>query len=306
MKVLFLGSPKFSVEILKRVLNSNHEVVAVVTQPDRPSGRGHKLLPTDVKAFAKENNIKVFDFEKVCEHIEEIKKVEFDISVTASFGQILRDNFLSLAPCINVHPSLLPKYRGATPIQSALLAGDNATGVTIMNVVRAVDAGAIYAQQKVKIEEDDNYTSLEKRLVEIGGDLLIDVLDKFEKGEISSVNQDEEKATFCKKVQKEDCFLDLNSTATELVNKSRALNEYGVYLMIDGQRLKVQNLKDVSSEFCGKNFEPCNVIEGKKRFVLSCKNGAIEVLSCQSKSGKMVSGKDFLNGFNIEGKKINI
>ncbi len=305
MKVLFLGSPRFSVEILKKLCASHHEVVAVVTQPDRPSGRGHKLTPTDVKTFANENNIKVFDYEKVCEHVEDIKKVQFDIAVTASFGQILRENFLALAPCINVHPSLLPKYRGATPIQSALLADDNETGVTIMNVVRAVDAGAIYMQKKVQIDDEDNYLTLENRLAGLGGDMLIEVLNQIESGSIKAVEQDENQATFCKKIVKEDCFLDLNLSATELVNKSRALCEYGVYILIDGQRLKVQKLRDVSVEFAGQNLTIGQVLESKKRFILACNGGAVEISSCQSKSGKFVSGKDFLNGFSIEGKKIN-
>lgn len=302
MKVIFLGSPSFSVEVLKTLRESGHEVVAVITQPDRPSGRGHKLTATEVKAYAFENNIKVFDFEKVCDHIEEIKKVDFDISVTASFGQILRDNFLSIAPCINVHPSLLPKYRGATPIQSALLSGDKETGVTIMKVVREVDAGDIYKQTKVAIDESDDYSSLEKKLAKIGGEMLVEVLDEIEKGTAKAKMQDSEKATFCKKIQKEDCFLDLNLSAEELVNKSRALSEYGVYILIDGQRLKVQKIKDVSNEF--KSY-PCEIIDGKKRFILGCKNGAIEICSCLGKSGKYISGKDFLNGFSLIGKKIN-
>lgn len=301
MKVLFLGSPAFSVEILKEIMASKHQIVGVVTQPDRPSGRGHKLTPTAVKTFAQEKGIKVFDFEKVCNHIEEIKKIEFDISVTASFGQILRDNFLELAPCINVHPSLLPKYRGATPIQSAILNGDKETGVTIMKVVRAVDAGDILAQEKIEIADDEDFSSLEKRLTKLGGEMIVKVLDNY--SGIKAKTQDEEKATFCKKISKEDLLLDLNESAKNLVNKVRALAVNGTYILINGEKFKINKLKDVSDEFVSEKSG--EVLGGKKRFVLTCNLGAVEVQSIQSKSGRFVSGRDFLNGFCLESKKIN-
>lgn len=301
MKVLFLGSPAFSVEILKEIMASKHQIVGVVTQPDRPSGRGHKLTPTAVKTFAQEKGIKVFDFEKVCNHIDEIKKIEFDISVTASFGQILRDNFLELAPCINVHPSLLPKYRGATPIQSAILNGDKETGVTIMKVVRAVDAGDILAQEKIEIADDEDFSSLEKRLTKLGGEMIVKVLDNY--FGIKAKTQDEEKATFCKKITKDDLLLDLNESAKKLVNKVRALAANGTYILINGEKFKINKLKDVSDEFASEKIG--EVLGGKKRFVLTCNLGAVEVLSIQSKSGRFVSGRDFLNGFCMESKKIN-
>ncbi len=303
MKILFLGSPRFSVEILKKLASSKHQVVAVVTQPDRPSGRGHKLCPTEVKKYAIENGIKVFDFEKVCDHIEEIKKIDFDISVTASFGQILRENFLSLSPCINVHPSLLPKYRGATPIQSAILSGDKKTGVSIMKVVREVDAGDVYLQEELAIDDEDDYLSLEAKLASLGGDMLVRVLDKFEKCEEKAWVQKENEATFCKKITKEDCFLDMNLTAKELESKCRALKEYGTYIFIDGERLKIAKLKDVSEEFSFVQIG--KPLSGSKRFIIGCKGGAVEVISCLGKSGKYISGRDFLNGCKLEGKKIN-
>lgn len=295
MKVLFLGSPRFSVEILKHLLSSKHEVVAVVTQPDRPSGRGHKMTPTLVKTFALHSGVQVFDFEKVCEHIEEIKKVDFDIAVTASFGQILRENFLQLAPCINVHPSLLPKYRGATPIQTALLNGDNETGVSIMKVVRAVDAGDVYAQKKLDINDDDNYTSLEQKLAKLGGEMLIEVLEKLEQENIKAWQQNENEATFCQKITKEDCVLDLSLTAKEIVQRSKAFSEIGLTLLIDDQRIKVGKVQDVSDKHGQLNQG--QMLESKKDFVLGCKGGAVEIMTAQSKSGKYVSGRDFLNGF---------
>lgn len=303
MKVLFLGSPYFAVKILKRLLQSSHNVVAVVTQSDKPSGRGQKLMPTQVKQFATEKGIPVYSFDKLSQHLDEIEKIDYDIAVTASFGQILNEKFLSIAPCINVHPSLLPKYRGATPIQSALLSGDKVTGVSIMEVVRAVDAGDVIAQKQVKIEEDDDYTTLQEKLADVGGDMLVEVLDLFALGQVKTFKQDDDKATFCRKLEKSDAFLDLNKTASEIVNQSRALCEMGVFLLVDGQRLKVSEVKNVSKDF--QNLKIGEVAPVKGRIILGCSDGAVEIGKCLSKNGKMVPAKDFLNGFSFEGKKIN-
>ena len=303
MKILFLGSPYFAVKILEKLLKSRHKVVAVVTQSDKPSGRGQKLMPTQVKVFAKEKGIAVYSFDKLSQHLDEIKKIDYDIAVTASFGQILNEKFLSIAPCINVHPSLLPKYRGATPIQSALLSGDKVTGVSIMKVVRAVDAGDVIAQKQVKIEEDDDYTTLQEKLADVGGDMLVEVLDLFALGQVKTFKQDDDKATFCRKLEKSDAFLDLNKTASEIVNQSRALCEMGVFLLVDGQRLKVSEVKNVSKDF--QNLKIGEVAPVKGRIILGCSDGAVEIGKCLSKNGKMVPAKDFLNGFSFEGKKIN-
>lgn len=303
MKVLFLGSPYFAVKILKRLLQSSHNVVAVVTQSDKPSGRGQKLMPTQVKQFATEKGIPVISFDKLSQHLDEIEKIDYDIAVTASFGQILNEKFLSIAPCINVHPSLLPKYRGATPIQSALLSGDKVTGVSIMKVVRAVDAGDVLAQKQVKIEEDDDYTTLQEKLADVGGDLLVEVLDLFALGQVKTFKQDDDKATFCRKLEKSDAFLDLNKTASEIVNQSRALCEMGVFILVDGQRLKVSEIKNVSKDF--QNLKIGEVAPVKGRIIFGCSDGAVEIGKCLSKNGKMVPTKDFLNGFSFEGKKIN-
>ena len=303
MKILFLGSPYFAVKILEKLLKSRHKVVAVVTQSDKPSGRGQKLMPTQVKVFAKEKGIAAYSFDKLSQHLDEIEKIDYDIAVTASFGQILNEKFLSIAPCINVHPSLLPKYRGATPIQSALLSGDKVTGVSIMKVVRAVDAGDVIAQKQVKIEEDDDYTTLQEKLADVGGDMLVEVLDLFALGQVKTFKQDDDKATFCRKLEKSDAFLDLNKTASEIVNQSRALCEMGVFLLVDGQRLKVSEVKNVSKDF--QNLKIGEVAPVKGRIILGCSDGAVEIGKCLSKNGKMVPAKDFLNGFSFEGKKIN-
>ena len=154
MKILFLGSSHFSKIVLEELIKKGVNISAVITQPDKPAGRGHKLTPTEVNIFAKENGIDVFTFPKVRDYIEEISKLNYDVALVASFGQILPQAFLDLKLTINVHPSLLPKYRGATPIQSAILNGDEITGVTIMKVAKEVDSGDIILQQQVQINSN--------------------------------------------------------------------------------------------------------------------------------------------------------
>ena len=152
MKILFLGSSRFSLIVLQKMLEEGIDVGTVITQPDRPSGRGHKLTPTEVKTFALERGIEVKTFDKLRLHMEEVKTIDYDLSVVASFGQILPNEFLEHRLCINVHPSLLPKYRGASPIQSAILNGDKQSGVTIMKVAQEVDAGDIILQNRWRLK----------------------------------------------------------------------------------------------------------------------------------------------------------
>ena len=164
MKVLFLGSPEFAKIVLSYVLESHHEVVAVICQVDKPSGRGNKLTSPIIKPFAQEKGIPVFQFDKVNRHIEEIKNLGFDVFVTASFGQILSRDFLEIGEGLNVHPSMLPKYRGSTPIQTALLNCDEETGITIQKMRYEVDSGEVYMQKPFKIDCDDDFDSLSTKL----------------------------------------------------------------------------------------------------------------------------------------------
>ena len=178
MKILFLGSSKFSKIVLESLINSDFEISCVITQPDKPSGRGHKLMPTEVKVFAQEHGIEVRTYDKFRLHLDEIEQIDYDYSVVASYGQILPNAFLEFKPCVNVHPSLLPKYRGASPIQSSILNGDEVTGVTIMKVAQKVDAGDILAQEKF-VTNGAYYFELEEKLAQLGGKMLEKVLKNY-------------------------------------------------------------------------------------------------------------------------------
>lgn len=302
MKILFLGSSRFSLIVLQKMLEEGIDVCTVITQPDRPSGRGHKLTPTEVKTFALERGIEVKTFDKLRLHMDEVKAIDFDLSVVASFGQILPNEFLEHRLCINVHPSLLPKYRGASPIQSAILNGDKQSGVSIMKVAQEVDAGDIILQKQVAVE-NEYYLQLEDKLAKLGGEMVAEVVKNYQKGQITFTPQQHEKAVKVGKFSKEDGLLDFSLKADELVCKVRALSEeVGTYVVLNQLNIKVEKLENVSDEF---QVEQGKVLNNKKHFVIGCKNGAVEIVSCKAPSGKSVSGRDFLNGHNdLLGKRV--
>lgn len=294
MKVLFLGSSHFSKVVLEKMLEKGVNVVGVITQPDKPSGRGYKMSETEVKKYAKTIGINVYTFDKVRNHIEEIKAIDYDVALVASFGQILPEEFLNHRLTLNVHPSLLPKYRGATPLQTALLNGDKVTGVTIMKVAKEVDSGDILLQREFEIK-DEYYLELEEKLALLGGEMASDALILVESGKAIFTPQDNDKATFVKKISKEDGKLDFNNPCEQIINKIRALSEeVGCYVELEGGFLKIGRARKVESF----KVEPCQILNYKKAFIIGAKDGAIEILTCQAPSGKMIAGRDYLNGHN--------
>ncbi len=292
MKILFLGSSRFSKIVLESLLNAGFDVSCVITQPDKPSGRGHKLTPTEVNVFATERGIDVKTFDKFRLHLDEVEQVDYDYAVVASYGQILPMAFLDMKPCINVHPSLLPKYRGASPLQSSILNGDKTTGVTIMKVAQKVDAGDILAQETFETN-GEYYLELEEKLAILGGKMLEKVLKNYKN--IIPVQQNEEEATFTRKFEKVDGELSPTLTSDELVNKVRAFSQLqGTFLTVDEINIKV--LKLTAANY--NNLDEGELLQDKKHFVFGCKNGSVEVVECLSPYGKKISGRDFINGHN--------
>ena len=215
---------------------------------------------------------------------------------------ILPQEFLDFKPCINVHPSLLPKYRGATPIQSAILNGDRMGGVTIMKVAMEVDAGDIILQQEVELQ-NENYLELEEKYALLGGEMVAEVIEKYKNNTVTFTPQDHKKAILVQKFTKEDGKLDFSLTAKEIVNRVRALGEEtGCYFIIDEEIIKTDKVQDVSDDF---NVDTGVILNNKKRFIIGCKNGAVEIRTCKAPSGKMVLGRDYINGHNdILGKNV--
>lgn len=303
MKILFFGTPYFAEVVLKKLL-SKHEVVGVICQTDKPAGRGKKLVSPNIKMLAEKENIPVYQFERLKDNLEIFKNIQCDLFVTASYGKILPKELLDMKLCINVHPSLLPKYRGATPIQSALLNGDKLTGVTIMKTEVGMDDGDIILQKEVEISDEDDYLSLMPRLAEIGGELLIKAVEEIENGTVKFTKQKEEDATFVKLIQKEDALLNFYEKASTLVNKVRAYVESPVaYFFVGGERIKVYKAK-VSA--LNEKAEVGEIITTKKEFFVKAKDSFFEILFCQAQGGKVLNVRDFLNGYHFKAKKVDV
>ncbi len=303
MKVIFLGTPDFACNCLKAIVNSKHKVIAVVCQPDKPSGRGHKLVKPPVKILAEQLNIPVYQFQKIRKDgVDILKSLNADIMVTAAYGQILSQEVIDLCPhkIINVHGSILPKYRGASPIQYAIMNGDKQTGITIMETQSGIDTGDIMLQKNIDIGEDDTYGTLSEKLSILGGELVVDALDKIEDGLITKTPQVNNLATHTKMIKKEDEILDFNETATNLVNKVKALNPSPLAkISILGNEFKVFSLKPYNTQENALNGQII-CASSKQGLVIKCKDGAVEVVEFQPQSSKRMLAKSYLNGKKIE------
>lgn len=304
MKILFFGTPRFAEIILNGLVKNKFDVVGVVCQNDKPAGRGNKIKTPHIVELAKQFEIPVYQFEKIKEHIDDFKAMDYDLAVTASYGKILPKSFLDIKPCINVHPSMLPKYRGATPIQTALLNGDTMTGVTVMKTEVGMDDGDIFEQKEVEILPEDDYISLLDKLAYVGLDLLIDVLKKIDNGTAVRTPQDDSKATFVKLIQKEDALLDFSMPVESLVNKVRAFVENPVAFFILGEdRIKVYKAKVANKS---TDAPVGQIVSTRKHFLIQAKDGVIEILKCQSAGGKVLDANSFLNGYRFKTLVVNL
>lgn len=304
MKIVFMGTPHFGKICLEHLVNSRHEVVAVVCATDKPSGRGNKLCMPEVKVFAIEKGIPVYQFEKIrFEGVEILKSLNADIFVTASFGQILSQEIIDIPKynIINVHGSLLPKYRGASPIQTALLRGEKTTGVTIMRTDAGVDTGDILLQQEFEILEDDNCETLMNRCANIGGKLLIEALDLIENGRAVYIKQNEDLATKTKMFKKENSKINFEKPANKICNKIRAYSPNpACYFKFDGEKYLVYKAKKVEAEIPHQGCGQLVVANPKQGLVFSCEDGFVEILELKPENKKIMTAKAFLNGKKLE------
>ena len=320
MKILFMGTPDFAKESLEKIIENGYDVCGVVTTPDRPSGRGMKLKASPVKEFALSKNLKLFQPEKITnntEFKEEIKKLEPDLVCVVSYGVILPKSFLKIPKlgCINVHPSLLPKYRGPAPIQWAILNGDETTGVTIMYLNEKMDAGDIITQKEVKIDENETTGELWDRLSTIGANLLINSIKDIENGTSTRTKQPEE-FTLAPMLTKEMSKIDWNTqNSIKIKNLVRGLNPImGTYSFLNNKKIKfwkVQIVSESNFEEVAQNneyleFENADVgqilfVNEKKGLFIKTVDGIISVLEIQGENAKRMNINDFLRG-----NKINI
>ncbi|MGX4645180.1 methionyl-tRNA formyltransferase [Holzapfeliella sp. JNUCC 80] len=298
--IIFMGTPQFSVPILKGLNESDeYEVKAVVTQPDKKLGRKRQLTPTPVKAYATEAGLPVFQPEKLSQSDElaELIQLQADFIVTAAYGQFLPTSFLNSVniAAVNVHGSLLPKYRGGAPIQYALKNGDEKTGVTIMEMVKEMDAGDMYSQEAITIEDTDNSATIFDKLSYLGRDLLLKTLPKIVKNPTNKTPQKTEEVTFSPTISKEEAQIPQSLTATEAHNLIRALNPNpGAFLYINGVRTKIWQSHVLDEK---TDYQSGVLVDNHKRFCLSFSdNSVLEIDEIQPMGKPRMKISDYLNG----------
>jgi methionyl-tRNA formyltransferase len=297
MKLIFMGTPEFAVPILT-MLQKKHQVMLVVTQPDKPVGRKKTLNPTPVKVKAMELGIPVFQPIKLKDDYKTLIDLKPDYLITAAYGQMLPKALIEEVTCLNVHGSLLPKYRGGAPIQYALFDGQKETGVTIMYMAYQMDSGDIIKQASLPILPEDNYQTLSKRLSNLGSVLLEDVLKDLEKGVIYKKPQDPKDVSFAYTIKPYDEYLDFHQTTQNILNKIRGLSpEPGATARIKNIALKFYKAEE--SDIIDSKAHPGTIVFSKKRLTIKTLDGAIDILEIQAPGKKQMAIKDFLNGQNL-------
>ena len=304
MRVVFLGTPDFAVPSLQLLIESRHEILAVVTQPDKAVGRKQEIVFSPVKKLALEHGLKVLQYNKIrLEGVEELKALNADIMISCAYGQILSQEIIDICPhgIINVHGSLLPKYRGAAPIQYSVLNGDKETGVTIMQTEIGIDTGDMLSVRKTQIGEDETAGELFDRLSVIGAELLIDTLDKLEKGQITPIQQDESLATHVKMIKKEDGVIDWSKTNSQIFNHVRGMNPWPcAFTGLNGKTLKIMKARAVDCD-CGKQAGTVVCADINNGLKVACGAGCLQILELQLEGSKKMPARDFLLG-----RKINV
>lgn len=302
MKIIFMGTPDFATPTLEALVK-NHEVMAVVTQPDKPKGRGKKLVFPIIKEKAIEHGITVYQPGKVREpeFVEILKSYSPDVIVVVAFGQILSEEVLNIPKygCINVHGSILPKYRGAAPIQWSIINGEEYGGVTTMYMSKGLDSGDIILTAEEKIRDDDTYGSLYERLSYVGADLLIKTLELIERGEAPRICQNDEDATLAPMIKPEMEHIDWNNDSKDIVNLIKGLNPQPVaYTIYDNKKFKIWFAEALDSNYEGETGEIIEV--RKKDFIVKAFKGAVAVKEIQAQGGKRMSAEAYMRGHAIE------
>ncbi len=305
IRVCFLGTPEFAATSMQRVLSDEHyKIVGVVTQPDRPAGRKLQLTPSPVKKLALEQGLPILTPENLRKDpaaLEIIKSWKAEIAVVVAFGQILDQEFLSLFRygCVNVHSSLLPRWRGAAPIQRAVEAGDKQTGVCLQKVVLKLDAGDVIGKRIVELNDEINSLELHDRLATLGGDLLhVDLMD-FIRGNLVAVPQDESLVTYAKKIEKSESEIQFSLSARVIHNKVRAFAwGPGTYTSFEGKRLKIHKTRIVDETSTGIHGKIIEI--QKESFLVQTALGVLEVLEVQPESKSKMTAQDFITGFKVE------
>ena len=306
MKIIFLGTPEFSIPTLEALQNSKHELIAIVSQPDRVQNRGKKIVFSPVKEFALKHNIPIMQFEKIsrdgCEQLTELAP---DIMVTASYGQIISQQILDIPKygIINVHASLLPEYRGASPIQTAIIRGEKETGVTIMQTEAGLDTGDIIEKRAIAIGEDETAGELTERLAKLGADLLLKVLEDLENGTATFEKQRHINSLVTKRISKEEGRICWEKSAKQIKCQILGMNPSPVaYSYLNGEICKIYRAEVVEDAVNSKAKAGTVLPESslKNGIWVQCGEGVLNLTQLQLPSSKVLSAKDFLNGRKIK------
>ena len=305
MKLIFMGTPDFAAEALRALVEAGHQVTAVVTQPDRAKGRSDKLQYSPVKECALEYGIPLLQPERIKtpEAVAELKQYEADIYVVAAFGQILSQEILDIPKygCLNIHASLLPKYRGASPIQHAIINGEWETGVTIMQMDAGLDTGGILYEKHILIEEDETFETLHEKLKELGGEAIVEALPLLRAGKLMAVAQEDEESCYAPLIKKEMGILQFDKDAKSLNRLIRGFNPWpSAYTFYKGKQLKIWKADVVERPATASGAQPGEIIEVTKyAIVVACGKGALAIKELQLEGKKRMSTHDFLLGVKV-------
>ncbi len=303
MKIMFMGTPEISATCLKRLVESGFEVTSVVTREDKPRKRGNIMMPTPTKAYALEAGIEVYTPGTLRDgaFMEILAKEAPELIVVVAYGKILPKEVLEYAKygCINLHVSLLPKYRGAAPMQRAIMAGERETGVTVMQMDEGLDTGDVLAVRKFEIGPEDNLEDIHDRSAAVGADLLCQIIPKIERGEISPIKQNGAEATYAAKIEKEDCKIDFSKSASELDFIIRGVTPIpGAFAYLGGKMLKICRAKPIEKRGeAGAVSEVSGV--GAGSFTVGCGEGSLLVLEVIPEGKGRMSAGDFVRGRKI-------
>lgn len=304
MKIVFFGTPEFAVESLDRLRNAGFDIAAVVTMPDKIAGRGHKMIQSDVKKYAVAHGLPVLQPEKLRneEFLTELRNIGADLFIVIAF-RMLPEVVWSMPPkgTFNLHGSLLPKYRGAAPINRAIMNGETVTGVTTFMLNHDIDTGDIIDQRSITIADSDDVGTVYDRLMHLGADMVVETVKKIEEGSVETRPQPEGEFTPAPKIFKEDCRIDWNRSARDIHNQVRGLSPYpAAFCSIvgnDGKEMQAKVFKTAIVTDCG-NLSPGEIIIMGKRMIVGCGDGAIEILSLQPAGKKRMDTSAFLLGYH--------
>ena len=298
LKIIFMGTPDFAVPILKSIYKSKNKILEVYTQPPKKKNRGQKILSSPIHKCADELKLKTRfpNSLETDEELDHFKSLNPDLVLVVAYGKILPKKLLNLDKIlfINLHASLLPKWRGAAPIQRAIMNMDKETGISVMKIVEKLDAGPVMLKSKIKLTKNSNYIDISKQMADVGSSLVIEALELINENKANFVDQDEEEATYAKKIDKSEAKIDWNEKASKIIAKINSLNPSpGCWFHFSGSRIKIIKAKEI--KITGK---PGMVLD--EELTIGCSENAIQILEIQKEGKNKVSSKEFLKGNKLE------